>query len=273
MQTRQKTRILRSRRTPSKRFASTACGFVLACGIIAAANNAQAEDVIKVAVATNFAPVLKHIASLFHAEANVRIETRTGSSGKLYAQILNGMDIDIFLSADQARVDKLVAAEKTLPDTRMTYAEGRLVWWVPGTATALNKEQAIPKKINVEVVALAQPRLAPYGLAAQQTLMNCMNIDSDQTRLVYGENVGQAFAHVATGNAAAGLVALPNVMLMPNIQRSEYWVVPSQCHEPINQDAVALAGTSNASTAKEFLVFLRSRHIRQLIKTSGYAGP
>ncbi len=228
---------------------------------------------LRVAVATNFAPVFKEIVNAFTTATQIELSVVTGSTGKLYAQIKNGMDVDVFLAADQSRINRLVSDGLALNDTQSTYAEGRLVWWQPGSQPSFDTENTLDIGEGVSVVAFAQPDLAPYGIAAEQALMNCFRFDASRLRFVHGENVGQTYAHVATGNAEAGLVALSNIRLAENISEHSYAVVPKRCHEPIKQDVIVLRTSPNEYIARQFLEFLADERNQHLMKKYGYSLP
>ena len=228
---------------------------------------------LRIAVATNFAPVLDEITAEYTELTKIRTNVITGSTGKLYAQIRNGMDIDVFLAADQTRVHRLVGDGLTIEDTLATYAEGRLVWWQPGSEPIFDSENALQIDNDVRVVAFAQPSLAPYGMAAEQALSKCFRFDRAQIRFVHGENAGQTFAHVATGNADAGLVALASIRVADSVETGSFAVVPTKCHDPIRQDLVVLNTSRNVTAARQFVDFLQEERIQHLIANFGYTLP
>lgn len=228
---------------------------------------------IRIAVATNFAPALKEIALEFTEANHIAISVVSGSTGKLYAQITNGMDVDLFLAADQVSIRRLVDDGMAIADTLITYAEGRLVWWHHGSPQIFEPQKRLVVRNNVGVIAYAQPDLAPYGRAAEQALAKCFRFDRSQIRFVHGENVGQTYAHVATGNADAGLVALASIKLAESVSQSSYTSVPTDCHEPIRQDAVVLASSRNISAARLFLQFIRTEGIQGRMREYGYTLP
>ena len=225
---------------------------------------------LRIAVATNFAPVLDEIAAEFTKATRIDVNLIMGSTGKLYAQIKNGMDIDLFLAADQTRIRRLVADGVTFEDTLTTYAEGRLVWWHPGSQPNFDSENTLQIGNEVGVVAFAQPDLAPYGNAAESALSKCFRFDRARIRFVHGENVGQTYAHVATGNADAGLVALASIRIANGVDEGSYAIVPRDCHEPIRQDAVVLKASRNAIAAHQFLDFLLDERTQRRIAEYGY---
>ncbi len=225
---------------------------------------------LRIAVATNFAPVLNEIAAEFTDATHIDVNLIIGSTGKLYAQIKNGMAIDLFLAADQTRIHRLVDDGVTIKDTLTTYAEGRLAWWHPGSQPNFDSENTLQIGNEVGVVAFAQPDLAPYGKAAEEALSKCFRFDRARIRFVHGENVGQTYAHVTTGNADAGFVALASIRIATGVKEGSYAIVPRDCHEPIRQDAVVLKASRNAIAARQFLDFLRDERIQQRIAEYGY---
>ena len=228
---------------------------------------------LRVAVATNFAPALNAIAEEFTESTNIELSVVTGSTGKLYAQIKNGMNVDVFLSADQVRIARLVEEGMTINDTLTTYAEGRIVWWHPDSNQSIDWRTKLEFTQDVKVVAHAQPELAPYGLAAVQALSRCFDIDRSLVKFVQGENVGQTYAHVVTRNADAGFVALASIRQASTVPLGSYSRVPRTCHEPIRQDAVVLKSSRNLTAATQFLEFLQNDRTQRRIAEFGYEAP
>jgi molybdate transport system substrate-binding protein len=223
-----------------------------------------------VAVATNFLEPARKIVKQFERDSGHKVTLAGGSSGKLAAQILHGAPFDVFLSADQERVVLLVDRQAAVADSRFTYARGRLALWspdkLPVTADGLSSLRLEPG----ERMAIANSRLAPYGLAAEQALKAAGLLDALRAQLVYGENIGQTFSIVATGNARVGLVALSQVMSLPEAKRG-YWIaVPDDMHEPIRQDAALTARGSSNEAARAFLAYLKGRDAQAIMTGLGY---
>lgn len=216
------------------------------------------------AVAANFADAAKVLAAEFAAASAHRVIVTTGSTGKVYAQILHGAPFDLFLSADTDRPRLLERDGLIVPGSRFTYAEGRLALIRAGGGPV---EFQMVQDSRFQKVALANPRLAPYGLAAEQALQSQGLWQAVQGRLVFGENVGQAYALVATGNADLGFVALSQV------QKMNHWPVPAAWHQPIAQDAVLLKRAALNEAATAFMAFLRTGPARQIIRDFGYRTP
>ncbi|MCB0367306.1 MAG: molybdate ABC transporter substrate-binding protein [Bdellovibrionaceae bacterium] len=229
---------------------------------------AASED-LHVAVAANFSRTFKTLAQKFEQESGHKILISSGSSGNQYAQILNGAPFHVFLSADSLRPQKLEEAKKIVTGTRFTYALGILALWTSRQNLDL-QEGEILKSTGLGHIAVANPRLAPYGMAAEQTLKAFGLWDEKKGQLVRGENVNQAFQYVESGNAQVGFVALSQVLSLAESKRGQYWKVPSQYYRPIEQQAVQL---KDSKAAKELLAFLKSPESRKIIEASGYDIP
>ncbi len=253
------------------------CRLAYALGVVACFVSIQAQatgpDSVQVAVATNFVRTFHEITAIFSTETQIAVTVVTGSTGKLYAQIVNGMHVDLLLAADRKRVDLLGEKDLILSDTRMTYAIGRLAWWHPHVKSIqdMDMRAMIPIEASIRTVAMAQPALAPYGTAAAQALNQCFQYDPQKLRFVYGENIGQTFAQVATGNADAGLVALASIKTASRIPPRSFEVIPSRCHLPIKQDAAVLKFSSNPIDAKLLLKFMSRPLTKKLIRQAGYS--
>jgi molybdate transport system substrate-binding protein len=219
-----------------------------------------------VAVSSNFAEPAREFAGAFHRETGLRVELALGATGKHYLQIINGAPFDAFLAADAERPRLLEASGRAVEGSRFVYAVGRLALWSRQPGLDLVEARALAS-FESGGVAIAKPELAPYGLAARQTLEHLGLWGAMEERIVFGQNIGQAFAFVHTGNARAGFVALSQVVTIPESQRGSLWVVPADYHEPILQEAVLL--TDN-SAARAFLEFLRSPASQARLADYGY---
>lgn len=221
-----------------------------------------------VAVATNFVPALRILLEHYQTESGHRLKVVPGSTGKLYAQIIHGAPFDAFLAADQERPRLLEADSAGVPGSRFTYAEGCLVLIRSGGGPV---EFDRLMEGGFRKLALANPKLAPYGLAAEQALRHAGVWERVAARLVFGENIGQAYTLVATGNADAGLVALSQVKSMA--KPPAFWPVPADWHWPIRQDAVLLRRGKGNAAAAGFLAYLRRDAAREIIRDFGYRTP
>ena len=194
----------------------------------------------------------------------------TGSTGKFYAQIRNGAPFDVLLAADEATPRRL-AAEKLAPQAPFTYAVGKLVLWSPQPGL-VDAEGRILATGSFKRLAMANPKLAPYGLAAEQTMRKLGVRSALEPRIVMGESIAQAFQFVASGNAELGFVALSQLRESAPPGGSA-WLVPQSHYAPIRQDAVLLAHGAANPAAREFLEFLRSNAARTVIARYGYELP
>ena len=195
-----------------------------------------------------------------------------GSTGKLYAQVHAGAPYDVLLSADQERPLLLEAEGQT--SERFVYAEGRLVLW---HARANSETTRAPLDVlqngRFSRLAMANPKLAPYGYAAQMTLDALGLSEHVRNKLVFGENLGQAHAMLATGNAELGFTALAYLLATPGEPSLRYWLVPTTMHAPIRQEAVLLRRAASNPAALAFMAFLRGTQAREVIAAAGYALP
>lgn len=221
-----------------------------------------------IAVAANFKPALDHLETAFEEQSGHRLIVTSGSTGKLYAQIKNGAPFDVFLAADEARPQKLETGGDAV--ARITYAVGQLALWEPGAAETGPHRLASP---DYRRVAMANPELAPYGLAAQQVVERLGVGDATNARRVFGENVAQAFSFVRTGNAELGFVSLSLVLSVPAEERGAYWT-PAQAHyDPVRQDAVLLTRGAENTAAIAFMEFLQSDAAIAIVTENGYIAP
>lgn len=228
----------------------------------------QAAEVI-VAVAANFAAPMQRIAAAFEQETGHKSVLSFGSSGNLYAQIRHGAPFEILLSADSQTPAKLESEGMGLAGTRFTYAIGTLVLWSkqPGLVDEKGK---VLRRGKFERLAIANPKLAPYGVAAMQTLGELGVLPSVRPKLVLGENISQAYQFVASENAALGLVALSQVMLEGKIAQGSAWIVPATLHAPIAQDAILLVKGRDNPVATALLQYLRSEKAKAIMRSYGY---
>ena len=239
----------------------------------AAAAAAEGKAEATVAVATNFLLPLRSLAGEFAARTGHSLRISSGSTGQIFAQIMNGAPYDVFLSADAARPERLEEAGLTIPGARRTYALGRIVLWSadPGRVDAGGAE-ALATLGNGKI-ALANPEVAPYGVASQETLERLGFWEPFQDRLVRGINVGQVFQFIGTGNAAMGFIAKSQLAARPEGREGSVWVVPAGLHGPIRQDMVLLKRAAGNAAAFAFLDFLAEPDILARIEGFGYSAP
>lgn len=240
-------------------------GWILSLFCLCAA--VQAAEV-QVAVAANFTAPMQKIATLFEADTGHKAVLALGSTGRFYAQIRNGAPFDVLLAADDETPAKLEKEGQGLAGTRYTYAIGRLVLWSrqPGL---VDDAGTVLKTGKFDKLALADPKLAPYGLAAIETLTRLGLLDTLKPKLVQGENIAQAYQYIATGNAALGFVAYSQVLAEGRLQGSA-WLVPEDLHRPIRQDALQLSRGKDNPAAAALLQYLRGEKARAIIRSYGY---
>jgi len=244
---------------------------ILAAIIALSAPGTARADEATVAVATNFAEVIEELETMFEAATDHTLTVTTGSTGKLYAQIKNGAPFDVFLAADHARPERLEAEGDAVPGSRFTYAIGQIVLWSPDPDAVAAEGVATLKTRDLESLAIANPDLAPYGLAAKQTLQHYGLWDDLSDRLVMGQNIGQTFSVVAASITKLGFVAKAYVLSPRNDRPGSRWDVPIEAYDPIRQDAVILKRAEEKPAAQAFADFLRSDEARAVIKRFGYS--
>jgi molybdate transport system substrate-binding protein len=252
--------------TQLPRALAIAVAFAAAC----AAGPLRAAQV-RIAVAANMAGPIERIVEEFTRATGHEAVMALGSTGRFYAQMRGGAPFEVLLAADDQTPARLEREGLAVPGSRFTYAFGRLVLWSadPGTVDA---QGSILKRPPRGRLAIADPKLAPYGIAAMQTLTRLGVLPAWQPHLVQGESIGQTFQFVATGNAPLGFVALAQVMVDGRLAKGSAWIVPQQMHAPLRQEAVLLnAGRSNPAAAA-LLQFLKGDTARATLRAFGYEG-
>ena len=224
---------------------------------------------VRVAVAANFAAPMKRMAEAFEKNTPHKLVVSVGSTGKFYSQISNGAPFDVFLSADDVTPLRLEKEGFAVAGTRYTYATGRLVLWAakPGL---VDDKAAVLVRNDFKHLAIAAPKVAPYGVAAVQALTKMGLLDSVQTKLVTGESIGQTFSMVSGGNADLGFVALSQVFEDGKLKSGSAWVVPANLHSPLKQDAVLLMRGKANPAALQLMVFLKSAQAKAIMNSFGY---
>ena len=229
----------------------------------------SAADEIRVAVASNFFGAMKVLAYEFEQGNEHRVVLIPGSTGKHYAQIINGAPFDLFFSADVKRPELLDTQGLIEPNSRFTYAIGRLVLWSVLENT-IDPEGEIIAEGGFRYLAIANPKLAPYGKAAEQVIRSKGVWAAIQGRLVRGENIAQTFQFVSSGNAELGFVAYSQILKSGEAIKGSYWAVPENLYSSIEQQAVLL---TNNEVARAFLVYVKSDEALEIIQSFGYGTP
>lgn len=226
-------------------------------------------DEVTVAVAANFTAPMKQIVADFEKATGHKVALSFGASGKFYAQIKNGAPFQLFLSADDEKPAQLEKDGLTVPGSRFTYAVGTLVLWSAKPGFVDPKGEVL-RKGSYNKIAIANPKLAPYGTAAMEVLTKQGLLAAVQPKIVMGENISQTFQFVGTGNAELGFVALSQVMKGGKIVNGSAWVVPGSVHTPIRQDAVLLLKGKGNPAAEGLASHLKTDRVKALIRAYGY---
>ncbi|WP_414709418.1 molybdate ABC transporter substrate-binding protein [Ramlibacter sp.] len=242
---------------------------LLALLLLLAACAARAGEV-QVAAAANLGPAIQKIAAAFARDTGHRAVVALGSTGKFHAQIVHGAPFEVLLAADEDTPRRLEAEGHGVPRSRFTYAIGRLVLWSPQEGTVDRRGDVLRQPPRGRL-ALADPRLAPYGAAAIAVLKKMGVHAAWQPHIVMGESVGQAYQFVASGNASLGFVALSQVAEDGRIVRGSGWVVPGNLYPPIRQDALLLKPGAGNAAAQAFLQYMRGNAARAILRRAGYA--
>jgi len=233
-----------------------------------AASLAHAGEV-QVAVAANFAGPLARIGEGFTAATGHVLKISAGATGKFYTQIISGAPFEVLIAADDETPKKLAAEGHAVAGTNFTYAIGKLVLWSaqPGF---VDDQGAVLASDKVKHVAIANPKVAPYGAAAMEVIKARGLSDAVTPKLVTAESIAQAYQFVATGNAELGFVALSQVAVPGRPTPGSYWAVPANLYGEIRQDAVLLKAGADNPAAKALLDYLKSDAAKKLIREFGY---
>lgn len=236
-------------------------------------SSVHAEQVTA-AVAANFAAAIKQLKPVFEEKTGHKLVASLASTGTLYAQIHNGAPFDVFLSADNTRPQQLIADGLAVNDSLFTYATGQLTLWSsdPSLIDAQGKVLSDGKWASkgIKRIALANPKTAPYGAAAAQTLTTLGIADATKKNLVTGQNVTQVFQFVVSGNAQLGFIAQSQVLVLPEAERGSHWLIPPALYTTIEQAAVKLNKGNDNIAADAFLKFLKTPKALAIIEASGY---
>ncbi len=239
----------------------------LACWLGAAMAAGAAE--VSVAVAANFTVPMQKIAARFAADTGHQAVLAFGSTGRFHAQVKNGAPFQVLLAADDETPGKLADEHLAVRGTEFVYAVGRLVLWSTRAGPPLDAE-ALRRPGRDDRLAIADPRVAPYGRAAEETLARLGVLAAWRPRLVTGESIAQAHQFVASGNVPLGFVALSQVMVDGRIAQGSAWIVPQELHAPIRQQAILLARGRDNPAAQALLQYLRGDVARAIIRAHGY---
>ena len=240
-------------------------GWLIAACLIAPAQAAE----VSVAVAANFTAPMQKIAAAFAHDTGHKALLSFGSTGRFYAQVKHGAPFQVLLAADEETPARLERESLAVAGSRFTYAVGRLVLWSPQPGRVDAQGQVL-KGDSFRHLAVADPRLAPYGAAAFEVLTRLGLLPALAPRLVQGESIGQAYQFVASGNAELGFVALSQVFADGRLTQGSAWQVPAHLYVPIRQDAVILSQGKDNPAAAALMAYLRSDATRAVLRSFGF---
>jgi molybdate transport system substrate-binding protein len=248
-------------------------GWVIISISAVACATAKAEEVT-VAVAANFTAPMQKIAQAFEQDTGHKALLAFGATGKFYAQIKNGAPFAVLLSADDETPTRLEKEGVAVAGTRFTYAVGRLALWSKNASLVDDKGQVLlsnaTDKNSFKKLAIADPKLAPYGAAAMEVLDRLGVIAKVRPKLVQADSIGQAFQFVMTENAELGFVALSQISIDGRITQGSAWVVPQNLYTPLKQDAVLLPLGKNNAAALALMKYMRTDRAQAIIRAYGY---
>ena len=251
-------------------FSSTGVAFKSLTGMLAAlAMGSAFADEVQVAVAANFTAPIQAIAKDFEKDTGHKLVASFGATGQFYTQIKNGAPFEVFLSADDATPAKLEQEGNSVKGSRFTYAVGTLALWSAKEGYVDDKGEVL-KGNKFEHLSIANPKAAPYGLAATQVLDKLGLTDATRPKIVEGQSITQAYQFVSTGNAELGFVALSQIFKDGKLTSGSAWIVPADLHDPIKQDAVILNKGKDNAAAKALIEYLKGPKAAAVIKSFGY---
>ena len=225
---------------------------------------------VTVAVAANFTAPMQKIAQAFEQDTGHKALLAFGSTGKFYAQIKNGAPFAVLLAADDETPARLEKEGLTVAGTRFTYATGRLALWRKSPNWVDDKGEVL-RSNRFEKLAIADPKLSPYGAAAMEVIHKLGVQTMVTPKLVQGESIGQTYQFVSTENAQLGFVALSQIFFDGRIAQGSAWVVPTSLHTPLKQDAVLLHHGKDNTAAHALLKYLQADKAKTIIRQYGYA--
>lgn len=239
-------------------------------GVVAALTMSSAfADEVQVAVAANFTAPIQAIAKDFEKDTGHKLVAAFGATGQIYTQIKNGAPFEVFLSADDSTPAKLEQEGEIVKGSRFTYAVGTLAVW-SAKDNYVDAKGDVLNANNYRHLSIANPKAAPYGLAATQVLARLGLTDATKAKIVEGQSITQAYQFVSTGNAELGFVALSQIYKDGKVTSGSAWIVPADMHDPIKQDAVILNKGKDNAAAKALVEYLKGPKAAAVIKSFGY---
>jgi len=241
--------------------------------VLARAGTGRAQE-ITVAAAADLQFAFQEVAARFQHDRGMSVKLTFGSSGNFFTQIQNGAPFDLFFSADSEYPKKLDAAGLVEAGTIYEYAVGKIVLWAPKESKLdLSRGLAVLQDAGVKKIAIANPEHAPYGRAAVAALQHEKIYESVHDKFVLGENISQTASFVASGSAEIGIIALSLAMAPAMKERGRYVEIPGDEYPPIRQAAVILKSSQQKTVARQFLDYVKSPAIIELLKTYGFSLP
>ncbi|WP_035052221.1 molybdate ABC transporter substrate-binding protein [Andreprevotia chitinilytica] len=237
--------------------------------ILATATAVATADEVLVAVAANFTAPIQAIAKDFEHDTGHKLVASYGATGQFYTQIKNGAPFQVFLAADDATPIRLEKEGEIVPGARFTYAIGSLALWSAKSGYVDGNGDVLKHNAFMHL-SIANPGVAPYGLAATQVIAKLGLTEVLKPKMVEGQNITQAYQFVATGNAELGFVALSQIYKDGKLTSGSAWIVPSSLYEPIRQDAVLLLKGKDNAAAKALMDYLKGPKAAAVINAYGY---
>ena len=227
---------------------------------------APAHDELTVAAASDLTPAFEEIGREFESANKTKVIFTFGSTGMLTRQIENGAPVDLFAAANVSYIDELDRKGLIIPDSKASYARGRITLWTPDTSDIRLQGIADLARPEVMRIAIANPDHAPYGLAAKQALESAGIWERVRPKLVYGDNIRQTLQYAETGNVDVSIVALSL-----SIQTRGRWtLIPEELHQPIDQGLGIIKTTQNEKAARAFATFLTGPQGQAIMKKYGF---
>lgn len=257
----------------SRRVARAACALA-ACLLWLAAAPAGAAEVV-VAAASDLSFAFKEVVAQFERQTGTRVKVSLGSSGNLFSQIQNGAPFDLYFSADIRYPQKLVESGHGVPGSLYQYAVGRIVVWARKQSPLAVESRGMEVLLDPSIrrIAIANPKHAPYGRAAEAAVTHFKVSDPVRPKLVFGENVSQAAQFVESGAADVGIIALSLALAPAMAEAGRFWMVPAEAHPPLEQGAVLLKNGANREAARAFLEFIKGTDGRAIMRRYGFVIP
>ena len=233
-------------------------------------NNQVQKEEITVAAASDVYLAFTEIGELFKEETGVNVIFSFGSTGQLSKQIEEGAPFDLFAAANESFILDLSEKKSIISDYQKKYAIGRIGVYYPHLETEdLNiKRQLLDS--TIKTIAIANPEHAPYGKAAKEALESMGIWDQVKEKVIYAENIRQAFQFVNTGNADIGLIARA---LIEEQELGKFKLLESQTHEPITQTFGIPAQSKNKELSRQFVDFVMSKTGQDILIKYGFEIP